>query len=196
MELRNAFALVIFLTSCMPISEAKVRCHQIDVDVDNLFNKDERTKIIKALSNWEKVSDKICFTVEWKDTTDDEPTFRSDGKASIYSPKRAWQIKAALRAAHRICPTRKDCLGVTVWEHDGQTSDIFIFTENLQLLRATVEHEVGHLLGLHHTTVYDSIMFPRIRADKSIGTIDKKNLNCLIETQTLMTQENDCVYVK
>jgi hypothetical protein len=167
------------------------------LEIDNLFDKQERVEIMKAIVDWRIASgNRVCFRIAWRDTSGDERTFRSDGRFSIYNWKRPWQVRAATTVDRTPCPKRESCLGVTIWEHGGRASDVFVLTANLAFLRALVEHELGHVFGLKHTAVYDSIMFSDIRKDKMIGRIDRKNLDCLLKTQTFLQNENDCVYTR
>jgi hypothetical protein len=191
--------LLLPLSSCGQVSFAQNnKCEStLNLEVDSLFSKAERTEITKAIANWGVASgNRICFKVTQRDTTNDKETFRSDGRFSIYSWRGSWQVKTVTTVDRSPCPKRESCLAVTIWEHGGRGSDVFMLTKDVSFFRATMEHELGHVFGLKHTPVYDSIMFVQIRRDKTIDKIDRKNLGCLLKTQTFLQNENDCVYTK
>lgn len=195
-------AILIFLSSCSKVSAempvpilSDERCNStLHLEIDNLFNKYERLEILKAIVNWRAASNnQLCFKIVWRNTKYDESSFRSDRKFVIYSWKRSWQIKSATIMDMSPCPTKESCLGVTVWEYGGGSSDIFVLTSKMSFICVTVEHELGHVFGLKHTLVYNSIMYRNLRSDKKISKFDQKNLNCLLKTQTLLQNENDCM---
>lgn len=199
--------LLIFLMFCDNMASAKTTAPivfgssscviTLHLQIDDLFTEWEQIEILKAIMNWRRASDnKLCFRITWRDTSGDERIFRSDGRFSIYNWRHSWQVRAVTTVDRTPCPKKDSCLGVTIWEHGGHASDVFILTANPAFLRAIVEHELGHMFGLKHTTVYDSIMFCDIRKDKTIGRIDQKNLSCLLKTQTFLQNENDCVYTR
>lgn len=181
-----------------PAAAVDEQCdHILRLEIDNLFAKLERVEITKAIANWRSASkNRICFQITWRDTSNDVRFFRSDNKFTIYSWRRPWQIAITSAVKDSPCPKRDSCLGLTIWEHDGQMSDIFIITSKRYFLRAVLEHELGHMFGLQHTQVYESIMFPDIRSNKSLGAIDRKNINCLLNTHSFCQNENNCVHIK
>jgi hypothetical protein len=171
--------------------------YTLRLEADSLFVELERIEITKAITNWRSASkNRICFQIVWRDTSNDMRLFRSDDRFTIYSWRRSWQITITSTVKDSPCPKRDSCLGLTIWEHNGQTSDIFIITQKRYFLRATLEHELGHMFGLRHTQVYESIMFSDIRSNKTIGTVDRKNLDCLLKTHSFLQNENDCIHTK
>jgi len=175
----------------LPVDEC---IRTVRLEIDSLFSDVERKEIIKAIHEWESASEgRLCLKTTWRDTSKDVFTFRHDGKYILYSRHRKWQIDAVTSTKGSPCPKRDSCLGATIWEHGGFGSDIFVLTAKVEFIRATVIHELGHVFGLKHTYIYDSIMFETIRKDKVIGEVDKKKLNCLIKTSSLLKSENSCV---
>jgi predicted Zn-dependent protease len=170
---------------------------RLRLEIDSLFVPGEMAEILEAVSNWERASGgRMCVEVVRRDASADSRSFQSDGRFAIYSWRGGWQVEAATTAEDSPCRTRASCLGVTIWERGGRTSDIFVLTGELAFMRATVEHELGHMFGLGHTPVYESIMFRTIRPDKAIGRIDRRNLGCLLETRAFLRNANGCNYVR
>jgi hypothetical protein len=190
-------AMLALLASCgapnVALSMDKGCIRTVRLDVDEAFTGPEREEISKAIREWGAASNgRLCFRTAWRNTSMDKPTFRTDGRLTVYSPHRAWQVRAAMTVEGSPCPRRGSCLAVTVWEYGGRASDIFVLTERLGFLRATLEHELGHMFGLRHTLEYDSIMFSSIRTDKTIGAVDRKGIDCLLRTYALMRHDNNC----
>jgi hypothetical protein len=156
--------------------------------VDSLFTKRERAEIVVAVGDWTAASEgHVCFRIAPCDTTAEEKTYGSDGEFTVYSWKRPWQVKAA-----GPCAASKTCLAVTATEPAGRASDIFVIERSIRFLRATVEHELGHVLGMRHTPIFESIMYPRASAARTIAKVDRESLACLMANQSLIHGADRC----
>jgi len=187
------YVLPILLSACGLASQKAPVCEAVPLGIDNLFSGSERRDIIKAISNWEAASgNRICFQILWRDTANDKRSFKSDNRFTIYSQRRPWQVRSATTVGKNSCPRKSSCLGLTVWNDGGRASDIFVLAAKPPILRATIEHELGHMFGLGHSQTYESIMYPTINKDKQIGVTDRRILGCLLETRTFLRSRNRC----
>lgn len=174
--------LFIFLYS-MP---CRSDCIKIHIDKD--FGKQKKHLIKVALKDWERASyNKICFSTKEVDVSKPE-NFMHDNKITIYSGNHAWHFVVA---KHSQCEYLKDnCLAITIRGYNF-TSDIFIAADNNKFL-SLIRHEIGHVLGLKHSLLYNDIMYSFIRNNMEISSITRIRLQCLIDNNKLLNWSNEC----
>jgi len=186
---RLVAVVLLLCATCGGQAHAGGRCRRtLLLGVDSLFTKRERAEIAVAVANWTAASGgQVCFRIAPCDTSAEERTHGSDGEFTIYSWKRPWQLKAA-----GPCAANRTCLAITATEPGGRAADIFVIEKDIRYLRATIEHEMGHVLGMKHTPIFDSIMFPKANAAKTIANVDREALACLMANQSLIHGADRC----
>jgi len=135
----------------------------------------------------------VCFLLWWEklDENKEEISWQSDMISTLYSRREAWHRKEV----DDNCPAGPNgCLGITILEtHKG--ADIFLKSDDTDIFRRLVEHEVGHVLGLGHSCDARDLMYSTIgkgSVRKNLTDNDKSMALCLFFFNRIMNWDEIC----
>lgn len=142
----------------------------LNYGIDSTFSKEEFDIIVSAFEAWIFASNKrLCFILYTRETKWYEYFYDCE-EPTIYNAQGGiWQQAGIDLNPH--CQ-RIGCIGLAF-----NTRDIFLTDQSVLYLVAL--HEIGHTLGLRHSSNPDDIMYPYVWAT-AVSPEDTRVLNCLM----------------